>query len=112
MAMQVHTSTIGDATVLRCEGRLTMGTAPTLRSAIDSAVTSGQARLVIDLAGTAFVDSSGLGALVSGLKRTRQVGGDLRIASPQEQVRMVLDLTNLDRILQPFDTVEDAVHDW
>ena len=85
--MQVHTSTIGDATVLSCDGRLTMVAAPTLRSAIDDAVSAG-------------------------LKRTRQAGGDLRIASAQEQVRMVLNLTNLDRILQPFDSVGDAVHGW
>ena len=110
--MQVHRSMLGDATVLRCEGRLTMVGAPTLRSAIDEAVTDGRVRLVVDLTGTPFVDSSGLGALVAGLKRTRQAGGDLRIASAQEQVRMVLDLTNLDRILQPFDTVGDAVHGW
>jgi len=110
--MQVHTSTIGDATVLRCDGRLTMVAAPTLRSAIDEAVSGGQVRLVVDLAGTSFVDSSGLGALVAGLKRARQAGGDLRIASAQEQVRMVLNLTNLDRILEPFDSVGDAVHGW
>jgi anti-anti-sigma factor len=110
--MQVQTSTIGDATVLKCDGRLTMAAAPALRSAIDEAVTAGRVRLVVDLAGTSFVDSSGLGALVAGLKRTRQAGGDLRIASAQEQVRMVLNLTNLDRILQPFDTVADAVHEW
>ena len=79
--MQVHTSTIGDATVLTCDGRLTMVAAPTLRSAIDDAVSGGHVRLVVDLAGTSFVDSSGLGALVAGLKRTRQAGGDLRIAS-------------------------------
>ncbi len=72
----------------------------------------GRVRLVLDLAGTSFVDSSGLGALVAGLKRTRQAGGDLRIASAQDQVRMVLDLTNLDRILQPLDTVGDAVDGW
>ncbi len=110
--MQVHTSTIGDATVLSCDGRLTMVAAPTLRSAIDDAVSDGRVRLVVDLAGTSFVDSSGLGALVAGLKRTRQAGGDLRIASAQEQVRMVLNLTNLDRILEPFDSVGDAVHGW
>lgn len=110
--MEVHRATMGEATVLRCEGRLTMAGAPTLRSAIDEEVTDGRVRLVIDLADTSFVDSSGLGALVAGLKRTRQAGGDLRIASAQEQVRMVLDLTNLDRILQPFDTVGDAVREW
>ncbi len=110
--MEVHRSTMGEVTVLSCQGRLTMVGAPTLRSAIDEAVTEGRVHLVIDLVGTPFVDSSGLGALVAGLKRTRQAGGDLRIASAQEQVRMVLDLTNLDRILQPFDTVGDAVNGW
>jgi anti-anti-sigma factor len=89
-----------------------MVAAPALRSAIDEAVSDGRVRVVVDLAGTSFVDSSGLGALVAGLKRTRQAGGDLRIASVQEQVRMVLNLTNLDRILQPFDSVGDAVHGW
>lgn len=110
--MEVHRSTMGEVTVLSCQGRLTMVGAPRLRSAIDEAVTEGRVHLVIDLVGTPFVDSSGLGALVAGLKRTRQAGGDLRIASAQEQVRMVLDLTNLDRILQPFDTVGDAVNGW
>ncbi len=110
--MQVHTSNLTDATVLRCDGRLTMVAAPVLKSAIDEVVESGQARVVIDLSETSFVDSSGLGALVAGLKRTRQAGGDLRIAEPQEQVRMVLALTNLDRILQPFDRLEEALHGW
>lgn len=110
--MQVHTSTVEGATVLRCDGRLTMVAAPTLRSAIDEAVGSGRVHVVVDLSDTSFVDSSGLGALVAGLKRTRQAGGDLRIAAPQEQVKMVLGLTNLDRILQPFASVEEAVHGW
>lgn len=110
--MQVHSSTVHDATVLRCDGRLTMVAAPALKSAIDEVVESGATHVVIDLSETSFVDSSGLGALVAGLKRARQAGGDLRIAEPQEQVRMVLALTNLDRILQPFDKLEDAVHGW
>jgi anti-anti-sigma factor len=110
--MHVHRATLGDATVLSCEGRLTMAGAPMLRSAIDEEVTDGRVHLVVDLAGTSFVDSSGLGVLVAGLKRTRQAGGDLRIASAQEQVRLVLELTNLERILQPFDTVGDAVDGW
>lgn len=110
--MQVHSSTVQDATVLRCDGRLTMVAAPALKNAIDEAVEAGTVHVVVDLGETTFVDSSGLGALVAGLKRTRQAGGDLRIAEPQEQVRMVLALTNLDRILQPFERLEDALHGW
>ena len=95
--MQVHTSTIGDATVLSCDGRLTMVAAPTLRSAIDDAVSDGRVRVVVDLAGTSFVDSSGLGALVAGLKRTRQAGGDLVIVCASDRLRARFAVTGLDR---------------
>jgi anti-sigma B factor antagonist len=54
------------------------------------------------------MDSSGLGALIAGLKSARQAGGDLRLARPNEQVRTVLSLTNLDRVLRARDTVDGA----
>jgi anti-sigma B factor antagonist len=110
--MEISTTTLESAEVIRCEGRLNMVAAPRLRSAIDDAVDSGSARLVVDLSGTSFVDSSGLGALVAGLKRTRQAGGDLRIAGATDQVRTVLGLTNLDRVLRPHERVEDALSGW
>ena len=62
----------------------------------------------MDLSSTEFMDSSGLGALVAGLKTARQAGGDLRIASPSAQVQTVLSLTNLDRVLRAHETVEQA----
>lgn len=94
--------------VLHLEGRLNMVSTGTLREAVHSVVESGSARIAVDLSGVDFVDSSGLGALVSGLKTTRQAGGDLRIAGANEQVRLVLRLTNLERVLTPYATVEDA----
>jgi anti-sigma B factor antagonist len=54
------------------------------------------------------MDSSGLGALISGLKTARQAGGDLRIAGAGPQVEAVLDLTNLKRVLRPRPDVASA----
>ena len=54
----------------------------------------------------------GLGALIAGLKRTRQSGGDLRIAAAGDQVETVLRLTNLDRVLRPHPSVEAASDGW
>lgn len=68
----------------------------------------GRTSIVVDLAGTDFMDSTGLGALIAGLKTTRRAGGDLRIARPGTQVMTVLQLTSLDRILHPHDTVEEC----
>ncbi|WP_439939433.1 STAS domain-containing protein [Nocardia sp. N13] len=97
--------------VIVCPARVSMAVAASFRDAIGAAVAQAP-RVVVDLGPTTFIDSSGLGALVSGLKTCRQAGGDLRIAAAGEQVRTVLKLTNLDRILRAHPTVEDARSDW
>ena len=56
-----------------------------LKVRLSDCVSAGQSRLVIDLGDVPFIDSSGLGALISGLKAARQAGGDLRIARAGEQ---------------------------
>jgi len=94
------------------EGKFNLVSAPPIKARIDDLVAAGQARIVVDLHAVDFIDSSGLGALIGGLKTARQQGGDLRIAAAGEQVRAVLKLTNLDRILAPYATVEEALHDW
>lgn len=110
--MEISASYVESAVVVGCRGRLNMAAVPQLRSAITAAVDNGGKRLVVDLGEVPFVDSSGLGVLVAGLKQARQAGGDLRIAAAGDQVRTVLALTNLDRVLRPYETVGDALDDW
>ncbi|MGY1691661.1 STAS domain-containing protein [Geodermatophilus sp. SYSU D01105] len=62
----------------------------------------------MDLSRTESMDSSGLGALIAGLKTARQAGGDLRIAAAGEQVEAVLELTNLRKVLRPRPDVASA----
>jgi len=95
--------------VLHLSGRLDLLTANRLRSVVDEQVAAGRTTVVVDLAGLVFMDSSGLGALVAGLKTTRQAAGDLRIAAPTDQVREVLELTQLHRVLRPHPSVEAAL---
>lgn len=100
-----------DLAIIRAEGRLNMVTAPQLRQTVATAVKAGKLRLVIDLSNTQFMDSSGLGALIGALKATREAGGDLRIAAAGEQVSMVLQLSNMDRILKPYENPNTAFTD-
>lgn len=102
------TRLIGETVVVQPTGRLNMVAAPRLREQLRELVDGGARRLVVDLAETEFIDSSGLGALISGLKAARQAGGDLRIAAPTEQVRRVLKLTKLDKVLTAYGSAEDA----
>jgi anti-anti-sigma factor len=99
----------GGATVVRPIGRLALLSAAELRQRLGHEVAAGRHRLVVDLAQVAFIDSSGLGALIGALKAARLAGGDLRIARPSEQTRIVLELTTLDRVLRPYPTVEEAL---
>ena len=92
-------------------GRLNMVSARRLREILSELVTQGTTRIVVDMAETTFLDSSGLGALIAGLKSARQAGGDLRIARPTESVRTVFQLTNLDKVLRARETVEGAFDD-
>jgi anti-sigma B factor antagonist len=107
--MEIGTSRTGDGLlVVSPVGRLNMVAAPQLRAMVAASVTTGDPRVVVDMAGVDFIDSSGLGALVAGLKAARQEGGDLRIARLTPQVLTVLQLTNLDRVLRPYASVDEA----
>jgi anti-sigma B factor antagonist len=99
----------GRVTVLAPRGRLDMASAPAFREQVKQLIESGTTRLVVDLGEVSFVDSSGLGAVIGGLKVARQAGGDLRVARANQQVLLVLDLTSLNRVLRPYGTVDEAV---
>lgn len=98
----------GPVVVVRPRGRLTAADAPELKSVLADLVAAGRTKVVVDLEDTTFLDSSGLGALVAGLRLTRTAGGDLTIARPSGQVLDVLTLTTMVRVLPPHDTVPDA----
>lgn len=96
-------------TVIQPVGRIDLMSAPDVRRRLQQAAVETKARIVVDLDRVTFVDSSGLGALVGGLKAARLAGGDLRIARAGEQVLVILRLTNLDKVLTPFGSLEEAV---
>ena len=97
--------------VVAPKGRLTMASARQMRELLSELVAAGTTRIVVDMGETSFLDSSGLGALIAGLKSARQAGGDLRIARPTPAVLTVFELTNLDKVLRPRDSVDGAFDD-
>src|SRR6478752_234158 len=106
--MDLSTDTRDGYAVIGLTGRLTATGAPLLRNAVGDLIAAGESNIVIDMSALQFVDSSGLGALVGGLKSARVAGGDLRIAAVPDAVQTVLHLTNLDRVLRDHPTPESA----
>ena len=96
-------------TVLAPTGRLDVAGAPALKYAIGEAVKNGPPKVVIDMEGVSFVDSTGLGSVISALKQIRGSQGELRLAATNQQVRVVLALTTLDRVFPYYATVEEAL---
>jgi anti-sigma B factor antagonist len=110
MSLEVETRQADNGvTVVAPTGRLDVAGAPTLKDAISETVKNGHPKVVIDLGGVSFVDSTGLGSVIAALKQIRSSAGDLRLAAPNQQVRVVLELTTLDRVFPYFATVEEAL---
>jgi anti-sigma B factor antagonist len=93
----------------RVHGDVDIATAPRLREQLVALVAKGQTRLVVDLDGVGFMDSTGLGVVISVLKRTRTHGGDLRLVANQESLTSLFQLTGLDRTLPLCTSVEAAI---
>lgn len=98
--------------VLEPSGKLNLVAAGPLKARIADLARSGKSRIVVDMSGVDFIDSSGLGALVTGHKVAREAGGDLRVANVGEQVAAVMKLTNLDRLFVPHASVKAAADGW
>lgn len=108
--MQIHTHPHGEAhVILTLDGRLDLASAPDLRAAIATTIHRGPRRLVLDLHGVPFIDSTGLGALLGGYRAARDAGGDLRIARTRPEVLDILSLMRVDRLLEPYDTLDAAL---
>ncbi len=94
--------------IVRLRGRLDSLQAGRVRERLREVIDGGQPELVIDASNVAFIDSTGLSALIGGLRQARQSGGNLRLAAPSQAVSLVLQVTALDRVMRPYPSVEAA----
>ena len=94
--------------VLRPRGDLDVYTVGSLRDALGRLVEERSARVVVDLDGVPFMDSSGLGALMGGVRRMRETGGDLAIACTREQHLKLFTITGFGEGVSIAPTVEEA----
>ena len=103
---RVEPSENGDATIVRVEGDLDMATAPELEEALERADFSK--RIVIDLAGCTFLDSSAVRALVATARAAEQAGGDVALVTRDPGILRVLEIASVDMMLPVHETVELA----
>lgn len=106
MLLTVRISQSGSWTILSVHGEIDMATCPQLRQEIVAQISGGNTHLVIDLGGVEFIDSTGLGVLIGGLKRARSQGGDLRVSRVGDRLEKMFALTGLGDVLAVVDLAD------
>src|SRR5712692_5382448 len=91
-------------------GEIDLYTVPKLQSELTAALEGGKpVRLVVDLSGVDFCDSTGVNVLLAAHRRAREAGGDLELAGPRPAVRRILQVTGLETVFTVLDDPAEAV---
>lgn len=106
--IDIEVSNKDEFKVIRPSGDLDVYTVGSLRDAIGDMIEEGSTKVVVDLDAVPFMDSSGLGALMGGVRRLREAGGDLAIACTREQHLKLFTITGFGEGVSIAPTVDEA----
>ena len=105
---RVGVRAVGDLTVVSVTSDLDVLTAPRLRDRLIEVIDEGRHNLAVDLTECEFIDSSGLSALVTALKRARSENGDLAMVCPSGNVRRLIEVVALDQVFTLYQDVDSV----
>ena len=108
MDLDLNVRKEGDHSVLEVAGEIDVYTAPKLREQLIELVSDGSYHIVVDLEKVDFLDSTGLGVLVGGLKRVRNHDGSLQLVCTQEKILKIFRITGLTKVFPIHSSVGDA----
>ncbi len=105
MSMKISTRQVDGVTVVDCSGRITLGEGSiTLRETVSGLLAKGQKKILLNLGDVNYIDSSGIGELVSAFTTVRKQGGDLKLLNLTKKVHDLLQITKLYTV---FDVKDD-----
>jgi anti-sigma B factor antagonist len=107
--LSLSTRAEGEHTVVVVGGEIDVYTAPKLREQLIDLVSAGSYHIIVDMENVEFLDSTGLGVLVGGLKRVRAHDGSLRLVCTQERILKIFRITGLTKVFPIHGSVDEAV---
>lgn len=108
MDLTLATQEVDGTAVVSVGGEIDVYTAPKLRDEISSIVSNGTYRILIDMEKVEFLDSTGLGVLVGGLKKVRSYDGSLELVCNQERLLKIFRITGLSKVFVIHPSIEAA----
>jgi anti-sigma B factor antagonist len=110
MSMTLKTRQVGDVTVVDAAGRITLGEGSSaFRDSLKDLVAKGQKKVLLNLAEVSYIDSSGIGEMVSGFTSVSNGGGQLKLLNLTKRIQDLLQITKLYTVFEVFDDEAKAV---
>lgn len=108
MELDIKSERDGEVCAVHLDGEIDVYTAPRLKEELVSVVESGCPNVVVDMEKVGFIDSSGLGVLVSALRRARERDGVVRIVCTRDNILKIFRITGLDKVFPIFADMDEA----
>lgn len=110
MSVKLTARQVGDVTVLDAAGRITLGEgSSTFRDTIKDLVSKGNKKILLNLGDISYIDSSGIGEMVSGFTSVSNAGGQLKLLNLTKRVQDLLQITKLYTVFEVFDDEAQAL---
>jgi anti-sigma B factor antagonist len=113
VSVKLTTRQVGDVSVMDATGRITLGEGSSIfRETLRELVTKGQKKVLLNLADVSYIDSSGIGELVSGFTTVTNQGGQLKLLNLNKRVQDLLQITKLYTVFEVFEDEASAVRSF
>ena len=113
MSVKLTSRQVGDVTVIDAAGRITLGEgASAFRDMIRDLASKGNKKILLNLGEVSYIDSSGIGEMVSGFTTVTNQGGKLKLVGLSKRVKDLLQITKLYTVFEAFDDEADAVRSF
>lgn len=111
--LNIHERQAGDVTVLDMSGKITIGEGSvSLRTAVRRLLEEGKKRILLNLAGVSYIDSSGIGELVSSYTAINKEGGQLKLLNLTQKLQDLLTITKLLTVFDVYDSESEALNSY
>ena len=107
--MAVKVESKGGVTVCCVDGEIDINSSPGIKKSFDRLIAQKAAKIVINLSGVTYVDSSGLATLVEILKNMRSYGGRMRLVNMAPKIKSLFEITKLEKLFEIMSSEEEAV---
>ena len=113
MSVKMTARQVGDVTVIDATGRITLGEgASAFRDMLRDLANKGDRKILLNLSETSYIDSSGIGEMVSGFTTITNHGGQLKLVGLSKRVKDLLQITKLYTVFEVFDDEADAIRSF